>query len=181
MVTLKPLTGSGISCSNGKVKVYVFSKDAPKKFDEKGLTLLPKPREEAPKEVISWPGEYSLQGVAIRGVGQEEGKFVSYVLSIDGVRVGVLASPLHEWSEDELRALGNMDVLVVPADDVKRVTKIVEEVDCPVIIPLQTSDETTFKEVLKALGGDGAKAEKELKLKPGSIKAESRKVYVLKS
>jgi hypothetical protein len=181
MVTLKPLSTSALSCSNGKVKVHVFSKGALGKFGEADLTLLTRPLEKPSKNVISWPGEYDLKEVSIRAIGQEEGKYVSYVLSMDGVRVGVLSSPLHDWSEEELRAFGDVDILVIPAEDSERVTTVIEEIDSPVVVPLQTGDEKTFQNVLKAIGGEDAKVEKEIKIRPGTIKKEERAVYVLKS
>ncbi len=180
MITLKSIGGGGLSCTNGEVTLHVFPPEAKAmKGGEKSFVLLGSPQDQATASVLSWPGEYDVQGMAIRGVGQREGQQVSYVVIMDGVRLGFLSAPLGSWSEDELGALGDLDVLALPAEDAKQTVTILEEVDPRVLIPLPTKDLKTFEAVLHAAGAGDAKPQKEVKLKGGSLPQDSRAVYVL--
>lgn len=148
---------------------------------EKKYVLLAKPEREVTPSVVSWPGEYDFGGITIRGIGQAEGKHVSYVVTTENLRVGFLSSPLQEWSEHEVELLGDIDVLVIPADDAKLVQHLVEEVDPPVVIPLPSKDTKTYQEVLKVCGAKEVAPVPEVKLKKGSLPADSRVVYVLET
>ena len=119
--------------------------------------------------------------MTIRGLGQNGGEKVSYVVTVEGLRCGFLPSPLGKWSEQEVEQLGDLDVLVVPADNEKLVQTIVEAVDPPVIIPLKTKDDKIYKEVLDVCGGKDMERVKEVKLKKSSLPTESREVYVLEA
>jgi len=132
------------------------------------------------RHTISWPGEYDYDGIAIRAMGNGESDQVSYIITAEGMRCGFISSPMREFTEEEEEVIGDLDVLVVPADDVKKVQKLVEEVDPRVVIPLKTSDEKVFAEVLAACGGKDAEKVSEVKLKKSGLPTESREVYVLK-
>ena len=158
----------------------MFPAEAAKKpASGKNYVLLSAPVEDDRAWVVSWPGEYEYGGTAIRGIGQMDGKQLSYVVIADGLRCGFLSSPLREWTAEEIELLGDLDVLVIPADDVKLVQKIVEEVDPPVVIPLSTKDDRTFQEVLRACGAKETAPVQEVKLKKSGLPVDSRVVYVL--
>lgn len=142
--------------------------------------MLAESQENDESGVISWPGEYDYSGVAIRGVGHDSWKSVSYIVTIDGMRCGVLASPLEEWNDEDIELLGDLDILMVPAEDAKKVQKIIDEVDPRVVIPLKTNDKT-WSEVVSACGGKGAEEVKDVKIKKSTLPTESREVYVLSS
>lgn len=171
-----------MSCASSQGSLTVFPESKTEKMvGEKKYVLLAKPELEARSSIISWPGEYDFSGMTIRGIGQEEGKQVSYVVVTEGLRCGFLSSPLQEWSEHEVELLGDLDVLVIPADDAKLVQHLVEEVDPPVVIPLPSKDAKTYQEVLKVCGAKEVAPVPEVKLKKGSLPADSRTVYVLET
>lgn len=152
-----------------------------KSSGEKQYVLLSTPGQGSPSSIVSWPGEYDFGGITIRGIGQGDTPQVSYVVMNEGLRCGFLSSPLREWSEHEIELLGDLDVLVIPADDPKLVQHLVEEIDPPVVIPLPSKDAKTYQEVLKVCGAKGAEPVKEVKLKKGGLPADGRTVYVLEA
>lgn len=160
--------------SIGKLAVDVF----PAKIGS-NLCLLSHPEEEAKEKVISWPGEYDFEGMTLKGVGQLEGKQVSYTGFYEGVRVAFIDAPVQSWSDSEMQALGAVDVLVIAADDPKKVQAIVEEVDPRVVLLFKTKD-GDLAGVAKALGVKDIQPVDEFKAKSGSLPADARQVMVLK-
>ncbi|MFA7682020.1 MAG: hypothetical protein WCX61_03245 [Candidatus Peribacteraceae bacterium] len=179
MLTFTLLGGSAIHCVNGSKALLVFP---PKPGSDKEITLLAHP-EEAPSEgVISWPGEYDFSGVAIRGIGHGEGAAVSYAVEIEGVRCAFFAAPLHDWTDYELELLGDIDVLFIPADDVKLAQKLIDQIDPRVLCPLLSKDAQIFEEVLKVCGAQDKESVDEYKVKGrGSLPVEGRDVVILKA
>lgn len=176
MITITSLGGLSLKCDIDGQTVVSFAKDKDASAD---ITLLGSPEQEVQDGVVSWPGEYDIGGIAVRGIGHDEGDRVSFVADNDKVRIAFVSSPLHDWSDHDLELLGNVDVLCIPADDSKLAQKMIDEVDPRILVPLPTKDEETFKEVLKAAGAQDKEAEKEYKLK-GNLPAEGREVVILK-
>lgn len=175
MITITSLGGASLQCEIDGTSVVAFpSKDA--KGD---ITLLGSPEEDVKAGVVSWPGEYDIGGIAIRGIGHDEGQRVSFAVDTGKVRIAFLSTPLHDWSDHDLELLGNVDILCLPADDSKLAQKLIDEVDPRILVPLPTKDEATFQEVLKAAGAQDKEIEKEYKLK-GGLPAEGREVVILK-
>jgi len=143
------------------------------------MTLFSNPDENPPERTISWPGEYDFNGIFIRGLGHKEGAQVSYIINADGVRCLFLSSPLHDLNDSELEIVGDIDVLVLPVDDVKIVQHLIDVVDPRVLIPLETKDGKMFQEVLKICGAVGKETVDEYKVK--GLPAEGREVVVLKA
>ena len=176
MITLSSLGGSKLHCDLDGTSVAVFP-DAP---DAKAkISLMGSPKEDTPKSVVSWPGEYDMNDISIRGIGHEEGQRVSYVVTVDKVRIAFLSSPLPELSAEELEHMGDISILCLPADDAKLAQKLIDEIDPRVLIPLPTKDEKTFAELLKAVGAVGKEIQTEWKLK-GGLPMEGREVVILK-
>jgi len=139
------------------------------------------PQEGDSNDQISWPGEYDFGGVTIRAMGKGENDQVSYIITAEDMRCGFMSAPLFELTEADTEVIGDLDVLVVPAGDVKAVQKLLEEVDPRVIIPVKTGDEKSYRDVLAACGGKDLEEVKEVKLKKSTLPTETREVYVLKS
>ena len=176
MMTFTSKGGAKVFCDIDGKKVAAFP-DEPDGSAK--ISLLPMPEEDAREGPLSWPGEYDVDGVAIRGIGHDEGARISYTVDTGKVRTAFLSSPLHEWSDYEFELLGDIDVLCIPADDAKLAQKIIDEADPRVLIPLPTKDEATFAEILKAAGAQDKEIVGEYKLK-GSLPAEGREVVILK-
>ncbi len=149
----------------------------PEKIQAGMLNFMPSPQENPSREVISWPGEYDVAGITVRGIGQKEGQKVSYVIDIDDVRFAFPASPLEDWSDEDIERLGEIHVLVLPAEDVKRCQTLLDEIDPRMLFIVPAADGSLHPDVLKACGAAGKEQVKEFKLK-GSFGAEGREVVV---
>lgn len=180
MLILHSLGGPTFRCTAAGSTLLVFPEEGTTP-PQGGVMLLSVPQEDPAPGVLSWPGEYDAAGFSIRGIGQDEGRQVSYLVHVEGIRCAFLSSPLGSWSEQEMTALGDVDLLVLPAEGEKVVGAIVEEVDPRVVVPLSTKDGAHFSAVLSLLGGAGSAPVSELKLKAGSLPQESRVVVVLES
>lgn len=176
MITLNSLGGQTIKCEIDGKSVVSFP-DKP--VDTADLSLLVAPEDEVVKGVISWPGEYDVGGLSVRGIGHEEGQKVSYVVDNGSVRIAFISSPLHEWSDHNMELLGDIDIMCLPADDAKLAQKFIDDVDPRVLVPLPTKDEATFVELLKAIGAQDKEIEKDYKVK-GGLPTEGREVVILK-
>ena len=142
------------------------------------LAFFALPAEEPPKNTISWPGEYNIAGVSIRGVGQKEGQHVSYGMEVDGVRAAFIAAPFEEWTDHEIELLGEVDVLVLPNDNPKIAQKLIDELDPRLLVLVPNADGKFDSELLRSCGATGKEHVKDFKLK-GSFSAEGREVVVL--
>jgi|SRR3989344_1450371 len=162
----------GLLCSGSPKSFAVF----PQNTVEADVTFLSVPEEEAQEGRISWPGEYDIAGMAIRGIGQNEGQQVSYVMSVQGIRCAFLSSPLGEWSDADIAYLGNVDLLVLPGEHAKMVQKLLDVVD-PRLLFLLPSKDGIDRDVLKVCGVEGKEHVTEYKLK-GALPAEGREVVV---
>ncbi len=143
-------------------------------------SLLSHPQEETtdPK-IISWPGEYDFNAVTLKAVGQEGGKEVSYTSAIDMIRIAFVDGPVVDWSDTDIEQLGDIDVLVVAADNQKKVQALVESVDPRIVVLFKIKD-GDMAGVAKALGVKDMQPVEELKLKPGSLPTDARQVVILK-
>lgn len=167
--------GKGVCrVTGGSRFLSVFS---PKPLGDKDLLLLSVPEEVPSKEILSWPGEYDIAGVTVHGIGHDEGQQVSWLTVVDGIRIAFPSQPLREWTDSELQQLGDVHVLVLAADDAKKVQKLIEDID-PRVLVLVQGEKGFDAEVLKACGATGKEQVSEYKLK-SSLPTEGREVVVL--
>jgi hypothetical protein len=172
MLTFSAAAG-GVSVSGGARRVSVFSKGK-----EDDVHLLAAPEEQPSGNTISWPGEYDVAGITLRGVGHEEGQQVSWLAVIDGVRCAFPSSPLRDWTDAEIEALGDVDILLLPAEEPKAAQKLIDEVDPRVLILIDGKNGKIHDDVVKHCGAQGKVTVAEYKQK-GSFPAEGREVVVL--
>lgn len=151
------------------------------KAGEGTKVLYDSPKENGSDNEISWPGEYDYGGISIRALGKGENDRLSYIISAEEMRCGIMGSPLPEFTEAEEEVIGDLDILVIPAEDTKKAEKIIEDIDPRVVIPLKTKDEKSYREVLAACGGKDLEEVKEVKLKKSTLPMDTREVYVLKN
>ncbi len=177
MITFTSLGGSSVGIAFEKQNIVLF----PEK-DAAGATLqlLASPEEELRAGAISWPGEYDVSGITIRGIGHGEGKFISYLMEVDGVRIACLSAPLQDWADHEVNLLGTMgdvEVMLLPSDRPSVAQKLVDEVDPRLLIVLPNGSADDRRDTLKFCGAQGKETVTEYKLK-GSLPAEGREVVV---
>jgi L-ascorbate metabolism protein UlaG (beta-lactamase superfamily) len=147
--------------------------------------------------VINMPGEYEHNDISIVGIPVQrhidpEGKAgVAYRLVLDGVRIAVLGHVLAPISDDDLEALGIIDVLIVPVGgggytlDAKDASDITRQIGPKIVIPTHYADKDIKYEVpqepvdgfIKEIGGNYEKVDS-LKLKNGAL-PEMLTVYEL--
>ncbi len=173
MLTFTYSGKTSVRITGGSLPVTFFP-DAPVSG---GLSLLPSPQEFPSREVISWPGEYDVGGITVRGIGHKDGQKVSFLTEIDGIRIAFPASPPEDWSDHDLEQLGDVHVLVMTAEDPKRFQKMLDDIDPRVLILTPAADGTIDQDVLKACGAVGQEQASEYKMK-GSLPQEGRDVVV---
>ncbi len=106
------------------------------------------------------PGEYEVSGVVIHGLGvrshmDEEGNksAVVYTLTSDDMRVAILGHIYPELSEDDLEAIGMVDIAVVPVGnngytmDGIGALSVIKKIEPKVVIPTHFADKAVKYEV----------------------------------
>jgi hypothetical protein len=177
MITISASEGSACKVQTGAgTTFFVF----PEKLDKESWAMLSHPQEILEsKKIFSWPGEYDFGGVTVRGVGQEQGRQVSFSCSVENVRLAFVDAPVLDWTDSEIEKLGDVDVLVIGADNPKKITTLVEAVD-PRIVVLFEVKNGDLAGCAKACGQASVQPTSEVKVKPGSLPSDSRQVMVLK-
>ncbi|MFA6039690.1 MAG: hypothetical protein WCV62_02795 [Candidatus Peribacteraceae bacterium] len=177
-LTLTTLGGSSLRISGAERPVLVFP-DSSKIDGKEVLALLANPEEEIREGVISWPGEYNAAGVSMRGIGHGEGQQVSYVVELEGIRFGFLSSPLQDWTDKQLEMVGDIDVLVIPAEAQKVAQKLIDEFDPRILVLIPTNDKEAYAAIAKLVGVKPESTMSEYKMK-STLPAEGREVVVLR-
>lgn len=149
----------------------------PDKLAAGSINLIQSPQENPNREQLSWPGEYDVAGITVRGIGQMEGQKVSYLVEADNTRIAFPSPPLDVWEDTDIERLGDVHVLVLPAEDVKLCQKLIDDIDPRVLILVPGADGSLHPEVLKAAGAADKEHVSEYKLK-GSLPQEGREVVV---
>jgi hypothetical protein len=175
MLTFTSLGDGTVRLSGPEKSLIVFPQALPK--DANSITLLAVPERERTPGVVSWPGEYNMAGVSLKGIGHLEGKQVSFVVKADGVRMAFLSAPLQDWFDEQLESVGDVDVLVLPTSEPKLAQKLIDEFDPRVLILVQTGD-ANISELLKSVGATASTPVSDFKLK-GQLPQEGREVVVL--
>lgn len=175
MITFKALKDGACSVTTTSASFDVF----PEKTGKDTWTFLSHPEEErANKKIVSWPGEYDFAGISVRGVGQESGRQVSYVCHTEAIRIAFVDEPVLEWTDSDIEKIGEIDVLVVAADNPKKVLALVEAVDPRVIILFET-EKGDLAGTAKVCGMTKVETSADYKVKAGSLPQDSRQVVVL--
>ena len=99
--------------------------------------------------LVDGPGEYEVAGITILGVpsfhdrvrGEERGRNTIYAVEVDDVRVCHLGDLGHRLGDDDLEALGTVDVLLAPvgggsALDAVGAAEVVRQIEPRVVVPM---------------------------------------------
>jgi len=162
------------------------------------FTTLPTAKADA-RLIIADPGEYevsniSIRGVAVRGHMDEAGRKTAtvYKIDFDDVRLAVAGHIHPDITEDELEAIGNVDVLIVPVGgngytlDGVGALKVIKEIEPHIVIPTHYADskitypvpQQPLEEALKGLGMEAPEAIAKYKVKPADY-GETAQLVVL--
>jgi L-ascorbate metabolism protein UlaG (beta-lactamase superfamily) len=102
--------------------------------------------------VIQGPGEYEIRGVFVTGVwsfadaagGKERGRNNIFLFHLDDLVVCHLGSLAHTLTSQQVEALGDVDVLLVPvgghsALSAEKAAEIISQIEPRVVIPMHYS------------------------------------------
>jgi len=133
--------------------------------------------------LIDTPGEYEAKGVSIKGIAarghmEEEGGRLAtmYRIDMNNCRLAVTGHIYPELSDEQLEALGTIDVLVVPVGghgytlDAAGAAQVVRAVEPKLVIPTHFADSAVKYEVPQAelqlfIDEIGGQVQEEAKLK----------------
>jgi L-ascorbate metabolism protein UlaG (beta-lactamase superfamily) len=100
-------------------------------------------------EVVTAPGTHSVAGIDITSIktfhdsrqGKERGRNIVHVITVDGVRVAHLGDLGHVLADDEARAIGKVDVVLIPVGgyftiEPKDAMAVVRQLGPSVVIPM---------------------------------------------
>jgi L-ascorbate metabolism protein UlaG (beta-lactamase superfamily) len=145
------------------------------------------------------PGEYEISGIIINGISarahmDEEGakNAIIYTVAADDTKVAIIGHIYPELSEDQLAAIGLVDVAVVPVGgngytlDGAGALNIIKQIEPKVVIPTHFNDRAIRYEVpqaeladaVKNLGMEIAETVAKYKLKPAEL-SDTAKLIVL--
>jgi len=116
---------------------------------------------EGAKLCVEGPGEYEIGAVSIRGVralrhldaSTDEPVSTMYRIEIGDVRLAILGNIAPKLTEDQLEALGIIDLLVLPIGgngytlDAVSAATIIRQIDPRVVVPVHYADDALTYEV----------------------------------
>ena len=141
---------------------------------------------------ISDPGEYDVKGVTVTGVPLKQGEKYITVFLIESEDIRVLnLTHIQQFnmSEDELEALGDIDILILPVGgntvlSASAASKAVNEIEPKIVIPSHYKmsglilDLDTVEKFTKEMGGKKEEMEK-LTIKKKELQEEGTKLVIL--
>jgi L-ascorbate metabolism protein UlaG (beta-lactamase superfamily) len=99
--------------------------------------------------VVSRPGEYEINDVLLIGIatfhdgegGKKRGKNTVYLMEIDEIAVCHLGDLGHVLNNEQIEAIGNVDVLLLPVGGVSTINapmaaEVVRQLEPKVVIPM---------------------------------------------
>ena len=150
--------------------------------------------------VISGPGEYEVRGVFITGVwsyadnqgGKERGRNTIFLFHLDDLRVCHLGSLGHTLNSQQLDALGDVDVLLVPVGGsnasltATRASEVISQIEPKIVIPMhysigrETQEMDSLDKFTKEMGLKEIGPQDKLSMKASEL-AETTQVVVLEA
>lgn len=106
-------------------------------------------------ECITSAGEHEARGIKIRGLktyhdtshGKERGSNIVFVMDLDGIRVCHLGDLGHTLSEEDIAAIGKVDVLLIPVGGFytigpKEAVEVMKALSPSIVIPMHFKTES---------------------------------------
>ena len=106
------------------------------------------------------PGEYEVSGVVIHGIAarahmdsEDEKNAVIYTITVDDMRIAILGHIYPDLSEDQLEAIGHVDIAIVPVGnngytlDGVGALQVIKKIEPKVVIPTHYADKAVKYEV----------------------------------
>ncbi len=149
--------------------------------------------------IVDTPGEYEISGLSVRGIAarahMDEGgeSAIMYKIVQDNISIIVVGHIFTKLSDEQLEAIGMVDILVVPIGgsgytiDSTGAAQLARKIEPKIVIPVHYSDRGVKYEVPQAdlklfLDEMGAQPDEQEKLKLGknTVLPEQLQVVVLK-
>lgn len=127
-------------------------------------------------QIINLPGEYEIKGAAIVAIPSytkekvegdtKKGRIILFSFMVDGIRMCHLGTLGGEVDEATMEAIGDVDVLMVPAAgkealDSRKAHEIIESIDPRIFVPMNYKD-NEVEILLKQLGITDPRKEEKL-------------------
>ncbi len=152
-----------------------------------------------PGQVIDWPGEYEVKGVAITAhtlpqtkekKSTKGGASLYFLLEIDGINICFLGDLQGELSDELIEGIGDVDLLMLPIGgngtmDAKQAHNVIEEIEPRAILPMHYAVpgvKATLDGVevfLKQGGVTGIEAKEKFTINSRSELSEDKLNYIL--
>lgn len=130
------------------------------------------------------PGEYEISGVVVHGIAarshmdmDDKKSVVIYTIAADEMRIAVLGHIYPDLNEDQLEAIGHVDIAIVPVGnngytlDGIGALQVIKKIEPKVVIPTHYADkavkyeveQTELAEALKNLGMEATETQDKYK------------------
>jgi L-ascorbate metabolism protein UlaG (beta-lactamase superfamily) len=138
--------------------------------------------------VLDAPGEYEIGGVFITGVptyhdaagGSELGQNVAYLFDFDGLTVCHLGDLGHSLTEEEVEALGQVNVLLIPVGGSNALSgalaaEVVNTIEPNIVVPMHFKTALLTRELegvdrfLRAMGVGEMEPQETLRVRAGML------------
>lgn len=158
--------------------------------------------DEEPKAllVVDGPGEFEASNVSISGVAarahvdeEEKTNATMYKIVADDIRIAVVGHIYPDLSEEQLEALGMIDVLIIPVGghgytlDAEGALKVIKKIGPKLVIPTQYADSklkypvpaVSLSDALKGLSMEPKETVARLKIKGTELLTDQAQLIVL--
>jgi L-ascorbate metabolism protein UlaG (beta-lactamase superfamily) len=149
-----------------------------------------------PYKVIDGPGEYEVNDVFVTGIrtwhdaekGEKFGFNTIYLMVVEGMTICHLGDLGHVLTSEQLEAVEDVDILLIPAGgtplEPAKAAEVVAQIAPKVVIPMQykagsgDANRADLSEFVKNLGIDMPEPEDKVTIKPSDL-SETMRLVVL--
>jgi hypothetical protein len=139
--------------------------------------------------VISGPGEYDVNGIAIKGIQTKFGEIINtiYVFNFDNIKIAVLGAIKEKLEQEVKEEIGDVDMLFIPTREdgeksflnPKDAVYVANSLNAKIIIPVGY-DEKSLPIFLKESGAVGLMPVEKLTIKRKEVdQKEGEVVYLM--
>lgn len=138
--------------------------------------------------IVSSFGEYESKEVFIQAVPSlslEKKNNIIFLIEAEGIRVchlGLFGE--NDLSEEQLEAIGRVDILLVPIDgdktiNFKEAERIIAKIEPKIVIPMAFKKKESLNVFLKAMGEKEITSQEKLSISKKNISSENEKIEII--
>jgi len=189
VVTDPPDKASGYSLGRPTADIVTVSHSDPSHSYVDGIAGQPR--------VIDGPGEFEVSGASIVGVSTfrgkektpESGRNIAFVIELEDLRIGHLGAIGHVPTSDQLEAMSDVDILLVPVGggeslDAPPAAETVSLIEPRIVIPMNYKNDIDrakldpVERFLKEMGAQKAETHAKVTVTRSSLPEETQVVVV---